>query len=660
MTALVLLAVGLLLLAGLAGCSGEVLSEPPAVRTSPPPITAAAPLETAPPATPTPAPLPTALPSPAATTRAATPPMTAAMDAADHFPAPPERDFYRLAKELLPGAGEVDPVVRHDAPTLEEGHRETFKLVDLEAPKLYESDFVLRLVTPSAYWFVEEGLEVSQEAIERSASEFENNIYPRVTGAFGGEWKPGVDGDSHLYIFNASLRGMGGYYSPADEYPREIRPVSNVHESIYVNARYLRIGTESYSEVLAHELQHAVHWNADVSEETWVNEGLSELAVTLAGFPEPSMMVFKIAGPTSLIIWPAGDVGGAENYGAASLFMHYLTEHYGGSGDLRPLLSQPADGVEGIDAFLESSGYEVGFADVFRDWAVANLLDEDGGRYGYANMNISFPVYGNLKSGAELSSAIPQFANDYVRLEQLPFPTRLTFQGKAVAPLLPVDTGAGCWWSNKGDAIDSTLTARVDLREAERASLSYQAWFSIEEDWDYAYVEVSEDGGQSWTILETPLTSSDDPLNVSFGPGYTGSSGGWRNESVSLEQWAGQEIMVRFQYITDAAIHDHGLCIRDLSVSAAAGEPDLPVEWTPNGFAWTNNLVRQSFIVQVIYEGYDNSANRVVPMKLDGTNRGEMTLEADPDARRVVVVVQALAPATRMPANYSLKLEPAG
>ena len=338
--------------------------------------------------------------------------------------------------------------------------------------------------------------------------------------------------------------------------------------------------------------------------------------------------------------------------------MHYLTEHYGGRGDLRPLLSQPGDGVEGIDSYLESSGYEASFIDIFRDWAVANLLDEDSGSYGYADIPVSLPVYRSLKSWDEFASTIPQYANEYVRVPQLPGPAVLSFDGADSAPLLPVDAGEGCWWSNKGDVIDSTLTARINLRQVDRAALDYEVWFSIEEDWDYAYVEVSEDGGENWTILETPLTSSEDPLDVSFGPGYTGSSGGWQDESVSLDRWAGQEISVRFQYITDAAIHDHGLCLRDIRVSEPDGGPELAVEWTPSGFVWTNNLVRQRFIVQVVYEGREGFPNRVLQMELDDTNQGTMTLEPDANARRVVAVVQSMAPSTRMPASFTVRLKP--
>ena len=307
MPVLMLLLGVLLWLAAAASCNGDAAIEPASRNTPLPPVpvspTGTKPATAA--SSPTPQPTARASATPGPTSSGA-----ASRQPADSFPTPPERDYYQLARELMPGVGEVDPVARHTAPTLEAGHRETFRLVDLQATEQYESDFVLRLVTPGAYWFVEDGVEVEQEALERSAYDFENTIYPRVTGVFGKEWTPGVDGDPRLYVINANLRGVGGYFNSADEYPSAIRPVSNEIEAIYINVRYLPPGSEIYLQVLAHELQHAVHWKADVSEETWVNEGLSELAVVIAGFAEPSILEFRRAGPTSLIHWPSRRFGG--------------------------------------------------------------------------------------------------------------------------------------------------------------------------------------------------------------------------------------------------------------------------------------------------------------------------------------------------------------
>ena len=650
---LTVLVAGLVMLIALGACpagSSEVspptASAPTATSTTMPPPTVAGTALTEVPAQPSATPL---------SIQGTAEPEPDALSVADDFPVPPDRDLFRLAMELLPGVGNVNPVVRESSPALEAGHRETFKLVDLESLELYESDFELRLVSPNAYWFVEEGVDTSPEDLERSALEFEELIYPKVTGTFGTEWKPGLDGDPHLYIMNANLRGVGGYFNAADEYPRQVQPVSNEHEAIYINVRYLPIGSEAYSTVLAHELQHAVHWNYDRTEETWVNEGLSELAVTVAGYEETSVQAFRLAGPASLTVWPAGDERKGPYYGSASLFMQYLTVHYGGRDNLRRLLSERADGIPGLNAYLLDSGYDVEFTDIFRDWAVANLLDEEYGPYGYPDIDFTVPVYGNLRVGAETSITTPQYGNDYIRLEQMTMPVNLFFDGEATVSLLPVDVDDGCWWSNKGDVIDTTLTAPVDLRGIGDAYLEYRVWFSIEEGWDFAYLEVSEDNGETWSILETALTSSDDPLDVSFGPGYTGKSEGWRDEMVSLEPWIGKEFLVRFQYVTDAAIHDHGMCLRNLNVSV--DDTTLPAEWTPSGFVWTNNLVRQSYIVQLVYEGIGASENRVVELVVDSANQGQIGIDPSSGARRVVAVVQPMAPATRMEATYTLSLE---
>ena len=581
---------------------------------------------------------------------------TPVVDTSDGFPVPPERDLYRLARELIPGLEDIHPVAASPASTLSVGHRQRFELVDLENLERYSREFELLYVTPNAYWFVEDGVDVDNNAIQESAEVFENSTYPKITGAFGAEWKPGVDGDPHLFILNASLNLVGGYYSPADEYPREVRPVSNEIEAVYINVRYISPGTAIYNQVLAHELQHAIHWNADPTEETWVNEGLSELAVTLAGYEEVSIREFLRAGPTSLTIWPAGDVGGAANYGAASLFAHYFTEHYADRDDLRPLLTQQEDGIEGIDNYLESVGQPVNFEDIFRDWGVANVLDEPAGIFGYEGLEVAVPVFRRLKSGGELASSIPQYSTSYVRLTDLNSAALLSFQGEDSAALLPVEVGQGCWWSNSGDSIDSRLIARADLRQWKEPRLDYQVWYSIEEDWDYVYLEISVDGGSTWQILETAHTSSSNPLASAFGPGYTGSSEEWAQESVSLQDWAGREVMLRLQYVTDAAINDHGLCVRDAALAGESGRTE-PLDWVPDGFAWTNNTVRQAYNVQVIYEGRNGSSNRVERMQLDTNNSGEMAITPGSTDGRVIVAVQAMAPSTRMPAAYTLRLE---
>ena len=75
------------------------------------------------------------------------------------------------------------------------------------------------------------------------------------------------------------------------------------------------------------------------------------------------------------------------------------------------------------------------------------------------------------------------------------------------------------------------MTREFDLSSLQQATLTFTAWYSIEENWDYAYVQVSTDGGSTWDILQGSLASTDNPSLNAYGPGYTGESEGWVSDS---------------------------------------------------------------------------------------------------------------------------------
>ena len=568
----------------------------------------------------------------------------------------------RLARELIPGIGpDFSWTVADNPESLKEGRVDTFWLADLDRLEVYESRFELALVSPHAYWYVEVGGEANRADLERSAEAFEERIYPAVTAVFGSEWSPGVDGNPRVTIVNGSLRGVGGYFNSSDEYPRAVFSYSNQREMMYINTAYIPIGSVPYFATLAHEFQHLAHWNHDSSEETWVNEGLSELAVSVAGYGARNVRFRLDSVPTSLVNWPLDSERIGASYATASLFMHYLAEHYGSREDMRALVASPADGVEGIDQYLRNSGYTQTFRDVFRDWAAANFLDAPYGIYGYSDLNVGARPRKSIDGFSSLESEIPQYAVEYVKLESFNGPIRVRFSGPSTVPILPEEVGPeGCWWSNVGDSIDSTLTAGLDFRNVARPALRYEAWYDIEEDWDYAYVQVSTDGGERWQILTAPGMSAENPMGTAFGSGYTGNSGGWTTETLDLAPYAGQQVKIRFQYLTDDAIHGPGLCLRSIGIVDAGGTHPI-ADWKPRGFILIDNRTPQTYIVQVIERSAEHdAAHRVTVMELDQDNAGSVDIPAPQDTERLVVAVAALAPNTFQPASYMLTVEPGG
>jgi hypothetical protein len=281
---------------------------------------------------------------------------------------------------------------------------------------------------------------------------------------------------------------------------------------------------------------------------------------------------------------------------------------------------QPEDGIDGVDAYLEPFGKT--FRDVFADWVVANWLDEDEGPYSHPGVSARTRVSQRVSAGNG-DGEVGQFGTDYLTVAG---PGVLSFDGADKTGVGVPDGDGGFWWSNRGDGIDTKLTREVDLSDVLAATLRFRAWYDIENGWDYAYVAVSEDEGRSWKALPGQQTTDYDPVEVSYGPGYTGQSTGWVREEVDLAAYAGKKILLRFEYISDDASSLTGFAVDDIEIpeigSGDGGDADN--DWDAEGFVRVAGAPEQEFIVQVIEEGTPTTTVRRVT--LDGANRAEITL----------------------------------
>ena len=522
-------------------------------------------------------------------------------------------------------------------------------------------DGVVKAASDNAYWVFDDRVEVDPSGLSAAIEEFESSVWPTVTGLFGGIRSPGIDGDPRLVIFHTSLRpGIAGYFSSTDAYSAEIQAYSNERESIYISTDGLPVGSRSYMSVLTHELQHAVHWAADSDEESWLNEGLSELAVDAVGHWTNKIADYLRIPGTSLTQWPGGPEIRSPSYGGANLFLHYLAEHYGGDRLIAELVKEPTDGLESVDQVLERLGEDITSLDVFRDWVVANYLNEPDGRYSSSarNQRSAVRVRSRLVNLAKTyEGEVAQFGADYYLVTLPADELTISFNGDPGAELFPVapHSGEACWWSNDGDGIDTTLTRRFDLTGVDTATLRFNAWYLLEEEWDFAYVEVSEDGGETWAILETTLTSDENPNGTSFGPGITGGSPGWVDDSVDLTPYAGSEVLVRFEYVTDDAVNGRGLCLDDFAIDEIGWADDAESDggWEADGFARVNNLIPEEFLVQIVRKSPGGTAE-VTRLLLDGKADGAIRLagvNADPD-EQVAVIVSAVTREAGSKAGY--------
>jgi immune inhibitor A len=90
--------------------------------------------------------------------------------------------------------------------------------------------------------------------------------------------------------------------------------------------------------------------------------------------------------------------------------------------------------------------------------------------------------------------------------------------------------GESMFWSGSGDDLRNTMTKTGVSGTAFTAKVDYE----IETDWDYAYLEASSDGGETWTSLDTNLSTDTDPHQQNQGNGITGFSEGWVDLTATL------------------------------------------------------------------------------------------------------------------------------
>ena len=113
----------------------------------------------------------------------------------------------------------------------------------------------------------------------------------------------------------------------------------------------------------------------------------------------------------------------------------------------------------------------------------------------------------------------------------------------------PLGTGKA-WWSDRGDMASFYLSHDFDLTGTTAPIFSFASYWSFEQDYDYGYFEVSDDGGATWTKL--PDMGG---IFVDDGMGNLGLNGeGSGTLSFDLSAYAGKPITLRLHHTSDVGV----------------------------------------------------------------------------------------------------------
>lgn len=608
-----------------------------------------------------------------------------AQDITAHFPTVqalaeaeiPPRDLLDLAQRLE-GVGSVlaAPEV---PPAYAVGAVDTFWATNSYEDRSFQVEAELRVIGEHVYLWVEQGESVPLAGLQQLADAFDQMVYDKTRGLWGSEPSPGVDGDRRVHgLFVRDLgAGVGAYFAAKHTYPREAVPTSNQREMFFYNLDAIEglIGTPRLTTITAHEFQHMIRSNVDSNEDGWMDEGFSTFTEVFLGDQDLfTLMSFLNAPNTQLNTWTENG-NRIPDYGASQMWVTYLYERFGIEG-LNALSRDPANGLVAVDNLAQA--YDTDANTLFADWVLANLIlnpDKSAeGIYGYR-------TYTGL-TGPQVTtiSALPitqtlevnQYASHYSAMTHVDGIDTLQIEVSApsVARLAPTDSPSNTpmWYSNRGDDSDTYLTFPLDLTGLQEPTLAYRLWYHIENLWDYAYVMVSTDGGTTWELLEASGMTRDNPHFTAYGSGYTGISGGgavsdWIDEQVSLKDYAGQTVLIRFEMIYDDAVNQPGVFVDQVElIEGANGErvyrndfsdPEALGDWVANGWVWTDNRLPQQVWIQAVQRIGD--FHTVTRWRLTAGSES-YTLALDPNATQVFLVISPFAPVTTTPANVQLTI----
>jgi immune inhibitor A len=160
---------------------------------------------------------------------------------------------------------------------------------------------------------------------------------------------------------------------------------------------------------------------------------------------------------------------------------------------------------------------------------------------------------------------------------------------EGVAPLpVPVWQGDYYWWGGKQDLANAMMTTKepIDVPAATAVTLTFDLVYDIEPEWDFLWVQVSEDGETWETITNTNMICTHDPdwIGRLYGfpddlcgagiYGFSGHNPGWPNpeaEVIDLTPYAGKSIYLRFWYMTDWATTYSGAFLDSVVVETDGG-----------------------------------------------------------------------------------------
>ena len=565
----------------------------------------------------------------------------------------------------------VEHVPPEQPPRYEIDQRESLRLAFGEERERQYKEVELRALTDDVLVWVHIDVDYPHWRAQALARNISAKVLGPIQRLFKSAEPPGVDGDPrlHVVIINDPDGNVLGAFPRSSTRPKHLWPKSNEREMVVIDASFddeFTFFDDIILETVAHEYFHLLLHHMDPGEETWLNEAIA----SYAGYrvAEPLFRIHRAHGIADAFLEAPG-VGltqweaardKAPKYGAGVLFMVYLVQRFG-EGIMARLLAEPSDGWRAVDKTLREM-HGAAADEVFADWVLANyFLDADRG-YGYREMEDELtapePTAVSNRFPSSRRGRLSPYGTDYLAVDvggagKL----SLSLREAPEAQLIDVAPAEGeqFYFGLATDGGNPRLTRAFDLSAVEEAQLRFKIWYDLDNSQEYAYVNISDDGGLNWQTLPGNYTERSGIYSLYYDEGYTASSGTWLNERIDLSDYAPGQVLIRFEIVSHIGTAYGGVAIDDLSIDAIGfqdGFETADAAWIEAGWIRSDNRLPNNIWLQAAQE----TRGRLQVSRSLISGSGDLEVDILPGVSQVLVAISPVVAQTNQASPYRLEL----
>ncbi|WP_299682220.1 M14 family zinc carboxypeptidase [uncultured Dokdonia sp.] len=195
------------------------------------------------------------------------------------------------------------------------------------------------------------------------------------------------------------------------------------------------------------------------------------------------------------------------------------------------------------------------------------------------------------------------------------------------APTSITDSPNGNYSNDENSSI--VINTPVDLTDALSASVSFYARWDIENTWDYVQFEISTDNGTTWIPQCGNFTSAGTNIQPAGEPLYDGTQSDFVLEEISLSDYLGEEIIARFQLVSDDQVRRDGFYFDDLEFLVVNEEALSVGESILEGFTVFPNPVKDILTVQAPQGPYTTTIYNIQGQRVSETTEHTGSAQLD-------------------------------